>query len=512
MNAPAPRPGFGLSPSIERALEWALCLWLIGCVLAFIAIGAQWPLVGDVTYLHYVVFLMHHGMAPYRDIVDMNLPAAYMVEGGVIAMLGAGSVGWRIYDLVLVLIASQSIFTILKPYGRIATILAATFFLMVHAQDGEIMAGERDFAAAVFLLAATALLLAAMRRNPTYYPSIAVSGFLAGAAVTIKPTVLLVVLSLLSWSAWTLYRRHAPLVPMLVSALAGFTLPLLGTMLFLIRHDALAAFRDALHGLLPYHASLAHKSFGFLLSHSVSPLLPLLLLWLVAIVVDQPGLKLDSERFVLVLCAVSGLFSYLVQQKGFAYQRYPFLAFLLIVIAGDFTMLAKSRSVMRLAGVTGLFAGAVFCTIFAVRISHFDKGEPDRPLLRDLQALSVTDGGIQCMDTAGSCIDNLYAGKIVQSTGFLYDCYLLDGTNPVALELRKRFWQSIERNPPRLIVVTDSVCYDPIPNFDKFSRWPEFSGYLAANYTLVRTSGLERPVRYWSRAVTPFAYRIYMRR
>jgi hypothetical protein len=512
MNSAAPRPDFGLSPRIERALEWPLCLWLIGCAIAFIAISARWPLVGDVTYLHYVIFLMHRGMAPYRDIVDMNLPGAYMLEGGVMATLGAGSLGWRIYDLLLILIASLSIFAILKPYGRVATISAATLFLMVHAQDGEIMAGERDFAAAVFLLAATALLFLAMRRMHIFYPFVALFGVLAGAAVTIKPTVVFVVLCLLAWSAWTLLRRHLPFLPASASALAGFSLPLIGTLLFLIRYNAVAAFRDALHGLIPYHASLAHRSFSFLIGHSVSPLLSLFILWLVAIAIARPGVKLDSERFALVLCAVAGLLSYLIQQKGFAYQRYPFLAFLLVLIAGDFVTLAKTRTATRLIGISGLIASAIFCTIFLARITKFDRGEPDRPLLHDLKSLNVADGQVQCMDTAGSCIDNLYAGQIVQSTGFLYDCYLFDGTNPVALDLRKRFWRAIDRNPPRLIVVTDSACYDPAPTFDKFTRWPEFTNYLAVNYTVARTSGPQRPVRYWSRAVTPFAYRIYVHR
>ena len=512
MKFSTPQRDFGLSHRAERSLEWPFCLWLIGCVIAFIAIGAHWPLVGDVTYLHYVVFLMHHGMAPYHDIVDMNLPGAYMLEGIVMATLGKGSLAWRTYDLLLILIASLSIFTILKPYGRLATISAAALFLMVHAQDGEIMAGERDFAAAVFLLAATALILLTLRQSSISFPPIVAFGSLAGVAVIIKPTVVLVALCQFVWSAWTLRRRRAPFTPLLAFSAAGFALPLIGTLLFLIHYDAIAAFNEALHGLIPYHASLAHKSLGFLISHSISPLLPLFLLWLVAVAIARPTLKLDSERIALIFCAIAGLLSYLLQQKGFAYQRYPFLAFLLVLMAGDFAKLVKLRTPIRLISVAGFLTTAIFCTIFLARIAHFDRGEPDRPLLHDLQSLNVADRQIQCMDTAGSCIDNLYAGQIVQSTGFLYDCYLLDGTNPVTLDLRHKFWQAIDRNPPRLIVVTDSFCYDPIPTFDKFSKWSEFSTWLAANYTLTRTSGPQRPVRYWSRAVTPFAYRIYQHR
>lgn len=512
MNARASQINPEPRSRVEKALGWALCVWLIACVIGFLVVSRNWPLVGDVTYIHYIVFLMHHGMAPYRNIVDMNLPGTYMLEGSVMASLGAGSLAWRIYDLLLILIASLSIFIILKPYGRLATISTATLFLMVHAQDGEIMAGERDFAAAVFLLAATALLFTSLRRPRISHAFIAAFGLLSGAAITIKPTVLLIVLCLFVWSSLTLHRRSISLTRFLASALAGCAIPLLATFLFLVHHNALAAFREALHGLIPYHASLAHKSFSFLLSHSISPLLLLFMLWLIVVAITRPSFKLDSERLALILCALAGLLSYLLQQKGFAYQRYPFLAFLLPLITADLTALAKTRTATRCIGIAGLIATAVFCTIFLARITHFDRHEPDRPLLHDLQSLNVADNQVQCMDTAGSCIDNLYAGHIVQFTGFLYDCYLLDGTNPVALDLRRRFWQAIDRNPPRLIVVTDSACYDPVPTFDKFSKWPEFSTFLAANYTLARTSGPQRPVHYWSRAVTPFAYRIYIHR
>jgi hypothetical protein len=502
----------GRATSAERGFAATVCVWLAGCVLAFVAVSARWTLVGDVTYLHYAVFLMHHGMAPYRGVVDMNLPGTYLLESAVMAGLGSGAAGWRVYDLLLMALAAVSMISLLRPQGRLAGVFAAALFVMVHAQDGEIMSGERDFAVAVFLLAAAAVVFGATRRSRVAYAGVLVAGALLGAAVSIKPTALLVGFCLLGWIAWRLHLRGERVLPALGCALAGFALPVAWSVAFLVRHDAVAAFGEALQGLIAYHASLAHRSFGFLIGHSVSPLLPLVLTWAVTAAVLHRRATFDAERLALLACAAGGLLSYLLQQKGFAYQRYPFLGFLLVLMAGDFVRLARVRDAVRVIGVAGLLAGAVFCTIFLVRTMRFDRGEPDRPLLADLRAMGAADGQVQCMDTAGSCIDNLYAGRIVQATGFLYDCYLLDGSNREALELRRRFWQAMERNPPRLIVVTDSVCYDPVPSFDKFGRWPEFPEYLARNYTLARTSGVQRPVRYWSRAVTPFAYRIYMRR
>ena len=470
-------------------------------------------MVGDVTYLHYVVFLMHHGMEPYRDIVDMNLPGSYMLEGSAMTLFGTGAVGWRIYDMLLLILASGSMLSILLPYGRMAGVLAVSLFVLVHGQDGIIMSGERDFAAAVFLLAATALLFALLRDELAKKKAgiaVFVAAIFAGFALAVKPTLLPLTVLLFVSTLWIMRRKQNTLL-FVTSAVAGAILPVCVCVAFLLRHDATAAFWNELQGLIPYHASFGRRTMGYLLIHSVSPLLPLVAVWLAGLVFLRRG-QANPERVVLFLAVLGGLFSYIAQQKGFAYQRYPMVGFLLLLIAMDLaTLLRRESRVARSIGWAGIAIGIIFATQFLVRCSGFDRLDEPRPMLADLKSLGVEQRQVQCMDTAGNCIDSLYEGRIVQSTGFLYDCYMLDGTNAVALELRRRFWRQMERNPPRLIVVTDSVCYDAPRSFDKYKRWPEFQGFLDTNYTLVRQSGPQQAVRYWSRPVVPFGYRIYVR-
>jgi len=276
---------------------------------------------------------------------------------------------------------------------------------------------------------------------------------------------------------------------------------------------------EEMRGLIPYHASIDRRSIEFLLSTCISPLAGLFVLWLIAawMLRRYPS---SPERIALIVCAACGLFSYLLQRKGFWYQRYPLLAFLLPVFVTDFSRLMKSRSWPRLVGFAGAIIGLVLASQCVVRLASFDRGEPQRPLLRDLSAIgppSSLSGHVQCMDTLGNCLDSLYAGRIVQSTGFLYDCYLLGGRGSdeyglVTADLRRHFWQEMARNPPRLIVETDSVCYEQARRFDKYSGWPEFQSYLASNYVLMKQSGVQAPVHYWSHPQTPFGYRIYERR
>ena len=150
---------------------------------------------------------------------------------------------------------------------------------------------------------------------------------------------------------------------------------------------------------------------------------------------------------------------------------------------------------------------------FTHRVTTFERTAPNQQLLADI----ATYGGpalnhrIQCMDAAGGCIAALYQAHLVESTGFLHDCYMLSPTNPVSLGLRQRFFAELAHTPPAVIVVTNSVCYSDPSSFDKYARWPEFRQYLADHYNLVRERSDLPPEHYWSRITQPFAYRIYLR-
>lgn len=501
-----------------RWIERVLCVWLIGCVVIFMIVSRHWPLTSDASLMHYVVFLMRHGMEPYRDIVDMNLPGSYIIEGTVMSVLGPGSVGWRLYDFALLALSSVSLLVILRPYGRLGGILAAALFILIHGRDGALMTGERDLAAAVFLQAAVAILFTLFRRSRDgrFADILSIfAGVSAGIALTIKPTLLLLATSLFFWTLWSYSGRKAALKRQAVFVTCGVLLPIGVIVFFLFQHHATNAFLGEMHGLIPYHASIHQRTIGHLLDHSIQPLLPMLLLWFVAAYLLRKQL-VSPERVALFLCAVCGLLSYVLQRKAFWYQRYPFLAFLLPLFMIDFTQLLRVRAwKLQCVGVAGLATGVVLSTICLVHLTKYDRAEPPRQLLQDLaeigtpQALS---GHIQCIDTIGGCIDSLYHARIVQNTGFLYDCYMLDGANKVALDLRRHFWQQMESSPPRVIVMTNSDCYEDRPSFDRFSRWPEFQSYLDANYALMRESGTLPPVRYWSHPMEAYQYRVYVRR
>ena len=79
------------NPFASRLQRWlmpALASCLILAVMMSLGTAKHWSLVHDAALMHYVTFLMDHGKAPYRDIIDMNMPGTYMIEWLVMHAIG----------------------------------------------------------------------------------------------------------------------------------------------------------------------------------------------------------------------------------------------------------------------------------------------------------------------------------------------------------------------------------------------------------------------------------------
>ena len=501
---------------IERAHKLVMCCSLTLCVLLFVFWSRHWPLVGDASLIHYICFLMDHSMAPYRDLGDMNMPGAYMIEWTVMHTLGGGEVAWRVFDFALLTAAAIAIFAITLPYDWFAGCFAGALFILVHGRDGLGQGGQRDLTMAICLLVATAFLFHGVRRNRPW--STALFGLFAGVAATIKPTVLPFGVVLLLLAVFTLRRRGQRIRWHAGAATAAFFVGPIMALVFLWQKDAVAAFVHGLFGIVPYYASLGHRPLSFLLLHSVSPLLPLVIIWIVLIAVQRP--RLDWERAAL-LCGIGfGLISYVVQARGYPYYRYPLLVFLLPLMAMDFTSAWRSASgrlapAIRGIAAAGLVTGALIIAPMSAFLIHRYELHTDfiSSLEQNLDDLggSKLSGHIQCIDSISGCGSTLYKMRLVQSTGVLSD-FLLFGpdTTPVVHTTREQFSKAIAANPPQIIVVSSWLHIDGPDNYMKLAKWPEFADCLSKNYSLRTDWVPSRPDHWWSRQQWPNGYRIYV--
>ena len=143
--------------------------------------------------------------------------------------------------------------------------------------------------------------------------------------------------------------------------------------------------------------------------------------------------------------------------------------------------------------------------------------EFDSMLQRDLDQLGGArlSGHVQCLDSDDGCIPTLYNMRIVQGTGFLYDCYLLspDLDNATEQRYRDRFWEGISISPPSVFVVSSNECSkdDGLYKYAKLDRWPLLNSYLRTNYHLYAERIPPHLVNWGSSPSRPLGYRIYVR-
>lgn len=500
-------------PRTPAPFRLALIAFLTLLATFFVITTRHWPLVGDATLFRYIVFLTQHGLAPYRDIIDINMPGAYLVDWLVLHIFGSGSTAWRIFDFALLAAAGTCMIAIAKSVDWLAGLTAAVVFAVLHAADGVAQTGQRDLTVAVLLLASFALWVRWMRTH-AFWP-IALASFLIGFSVTIKPTVIPFALALAILMLALPGEKSSALWKHFIVAIISFAVPLIATLLFLEHYYALHAFLFIVRGLLPFHAALSHRSVGFLVAHSVAPLQIFLLPWLFLLI--RTNSWRQPQTIMLLAAIACGLVSYIAQGKGYPYHRYPLIAFLLLAMSMEFFAACRRNTLDRTLGIISLLALVlVTAPIAAVKASRYDwRNEEILTMLQsDLnqQGGSQLSGSIQCLDTTAGCLDTLYRMRLVQATGFLYDCYFFaPGQTAATEQLRNQFLDDLEKSRPQIIVLTDEFCLNGVHNFDKIQNWPQFNDYFTQNYTLIVERRPPDLIKWWSRPEQPTAYRIYKR-
>ena len=541
----------------------------------------HWPLVGDASLIHYIAFLIERGWAPYRDLGDMNMPGSYLIELAAMHLLGPGALAWRLFDFTLLAAATAAFFSIVTNAGAplfpvpservgsaspqrpgapsmtvssswvgfeagpLAALFASSLFLLIHGRDGLAQGGQRDLSMAVCLIAATAFLFHAVRKNVAW-PA-AAFGLLSGVAVTIKPTAILLTLAQLALALYVIPRTSRRKL-LAASALAYLVAPA-AVLIFLLREHSLSAFLAALRTIVPYYAGLGHRPLGYVLLHSLSPLLALVLLWLAVLALDRDLFRSTLnwtrdwprhwERAALLAGVLFGLVNCVLQARALPYYRYPLLAFLLPLMALDFTRAIEpanesggpsfavisqrvgSSQAARLLAHAALIVGGFFLAPqSAILIHRYRWRQTDliASLEQNLSTLGGTQlsGHIQCIDTNSGCGNVLYLMRLEPATGILSDFFLFDSPqSPAVRQTRDQFSAAILAHPPQVIVVTSRLYLaDPgdYDNYAKLDRWPAFQSFLTDRYTLQTEWTPTRTERWWSREEYPAAYRIYLLR
>lgn len=509
-----------------RSIEIALSGVLLVCAGLYVLWTWHWPLMGDASLMHYIAFLMDHGMAPYRDVPDMNLPGSFLIEWLVMHTYGGGSLAWRLFDLTTLLAMAAGLIAIAWPYDWFAGLFSGVLMMLIHGRDGIFDTGQRDLTLAALVVLGYVFLFHARRKQAAWAAGL--FGFCMATAATLKPYPLPLALLLFILLLAAVKTDGHAIGTMFSCGAAGLLLPEAIVLVFLAREHAVGAFLHDATTIDLYFASLGRRPVGFLMLHSVSPLLVLVCLWGVLLIASgvtssqwKVRLQSDSieswERRALLLGAGVALAGYLVQGKGYPYQRYCFLVLLLLIVSLDLTRALRRERWLQGLALSGLGLGCLFLAPQSVaKVRRYDWRNQEYLFLMesDLRRLGGTSlsGHVQCMDTIDGCSNAFYDLRILPATGLLSDFLVFGSPDQAAVrQTRAGFQNALWSSPPSVILVTSPLFPRGPNDFKKLQLWPEFEEYLNSRYSLCVQRTLRKPVDLGGmRPQLPPGYRIYL--
>jgi hypothetical protein len=469
---------------ISSRFKILLSVYFFVCIGIFVVSTAHWKQVNDPAQLSYLCFLMDHGMAPYRDLLEINMPGIYLVNWSVMHVLGEGSWAWRTFDFSLLAAAAWAMIVIARPYDWLAGVFGATLFALYHGRDGPGQAGQRDFIIAVLLLCAYAFLFEFFRRRSDW--KMFAFGLCGGFAATIKPMPLPFLIFILVLAAIHLKSTGEPILRPTLYALLGLLVPFAIVGAWIVSKHSAGSFWYLLRVELPFYQSLGRLGFLKLMTLAASPSVASLALIALAIALLK-WRGWNWENKLLVAGIIFGLASFFWQGKGFPYHRYPMFAFLFLWVALQIVTGLRARGAVGILAATGLIFAVILLPLYLRTASRrvWDSQFIDS-LTADLEHLGGHElsGHVQCIYMQADCDDALYRMRLVQSTGLFYD-YLIFGSSQqqVVRDEREKFWQQFQKNPPRVVVV-GSGLYPDIYGYAMLASWPLFQQELATHYSL----------------------------
>jgi hypothetical protein len=502
-----------------RSLRWGVVAAFAACFVYYVVVSFHWPLMWDSIVMHYVRFLMSHGLKPYSEITDQNMPGAYLTEGWAMAVFGGGDVAWRIYEFFLLLVMAGAMMVIARPYDWVGGLYGAGVFFALHAAEGPKSANEREEVIAALLIVGYAAMFTAMRRR---MPGLMlVFGLACALAISIKPTYLLLPVALMILLFCVLRREQRPAWAYVGWSAAGFLV--VGALLaaFLLPGNGLGKLIAETRLVMPVYAGMMKMGPYLLIRTSVPKyLLPLALLGCVLAVSNWKRFGAwNWEQWALAIAVAVGYLSYFVQDKGYVYHRYLYLLFGLLIVGMEAMRALRGEGWPR-----GVAIALLLVTILGVLPAYMLKlhrTAGDSPLTlameRDLNQLGDTSEmqqKIQCFDMTFGCLSALYHLKLVGNNGYTGDMLFFPyRDNSATTFYREEYWSLMAKSPASVLVISNQDFQGGPNSFVKLDRWPAFEDYLRTNYTEVveRTFPREGVASNEPPLWDPEAYRIYVR-
>lgn len=293
----------------------------------------NWPIIHDGQIFHFIASRILHGDVAYRDLYDYNMPGTYLLHMLCIAIFGIKDFGFRILDILALALASASIAAIVWRYSKTCALASGLLWAAYHLKCGIIFLGQRDYFMACFMLASSALLLAALPQNSEKKHGawlLALSGACAAYACAIKPTGILLcalhVALLTGWPRFPMRLRLCQCVAYIVGA--SIILAAIATWLYIT--GALPYFYDIVTGYLPAYRT----DFGRFVIRPSFLIAAIAGGACIAVAILSAHLRRDRDMALGVIGVglLVGIANYYLQHKGWIFHQDIAVAFFIIAL------------------------------------------------------------------------------------------------------------------------------------------------------------------------------------
>ena len=444
------------------------------CLVALAVSSLGWHMNQDSPILFYEGFLLdQRHLVPYRDFFDMNVPGAHMVNLLAGRVFGFTEVGFRTADLLYACVLLGLTWRVMQAFGRVVAWCAVVCCGLLYFLSGEPLSFQREYIVLAPILFAVAVLC-----EPRWPRSLrcALAGLCIGTAVTIKPQAA-IALPLFAGFEWRDARRLGGRPQAWLAAactVAGFSVPLLLAIGYLLGHGALEPFVDIAGTYWPLYNSLSGEWPVRILSgferamyvarHYVlaglHPGLPLVFAGTIGafIALRRSTLPPAARSRVRLLVALAFCFSLTAAAAGkfWPYHWFPFDYVAMMVSSLCLVTPAPGARLRR-----GLVPFALMLMFVALPWLAGMLRRPGGELRFDqiqqiashLQRRLTAQDTVQPLDWTGGAVHAMLLANATPATRFLYDFHFLHHvSHPYIQRLREELMDRLRQAPPRFMI------------------------------------------------------------
>lgn len=495
-----------------------ICLGALGVLFAWVVwLSLRWRIDLDspiMLYLGYLVDQRH--CVPYRDFFDMNTPATYALNAFIGHCTGYGDLGFRIADLSILFAMLVTTWFWMRRLGTEVAWCAVLVFGLLYLRMGAANSMQRDY---ILILPISIGMLIAVSRGKYSVKALLV-GLSFGLAAAIKPNaaiglpVALAYLYLEAKESTIEKSKSRPGLWLLLSAcVAGFAVPCLGSLYYLIKVGGLSGFLDMTMHYWPLYRGLAVNSHGmsgpiasayFRAQGTVSfgPFAVWAVVAAVGVITAMTHSEFGRPQRRLVLLIVGSAIAYaiypLLAGEFWDYHWLPFTYF--VVIAGSLCLVrqpVKRELSDKLIPALVLII-AILITIRPPNLCvHQAQGlGVDTPRSQRVNAIAKylkahmnpTDT-VQPLDWTGGAIHAMLKARAKVATRFIYDFHFYhDASTPYIKKLRREFVSELANAKPRYIVEIVGPWKPWVSGPNTTRSFPELRNLMRADYSAVDTS------------------------